>query len=73
MTDSRSRKQRDLSPVEAAERFVASRENRNSYKTVRSYRNRLTTFINWTDENDLGVMREMDGWWIDEYLRHLEA
>ncbi|WP_423745134.1 site-specific integrase (plasmid) [Haladaptatus sp. SPP-AMP-3] len=73
MTDSGNRKQRDLSPVEAAERFVARRENRNSYKTVRSYRNRLTTFVNWADENDLEVMREMDGWWIDEYQRHLES
>lgn len=65
-------KERDLSPVEAAERFIARRENKNSEKTVRSYRNRLNEFIVWAEGNGIESMRDLDGWWLDEYERHLE-
>lgn len=64
---------RDLSPVEAAERFIAKRENKNTEKTVRSYANRLRGFVHWADENGIETMRELDGWWIDEYERHIES
>ncbi|WP_144240053.1 tyrosine-type recombinase/integrase [Haladaptatus cibarius] len=64
---------RNLSPVEAAERFIAARENRNSQKTVRSYRNRLNEFVAWAEENDIESMRDLDGWWLDEFERYLET
>ncbi len=41
--------------------------------TVRSYANRLREFVRWAAENDIEAMRELDGWWLDEYERHLEA
>lgn len=68
-----SENQRDLSPVEAAERFIARRQNKNTYRTVRSYRNRLNEFVAWTEENDIETMRDLDGWWLDEYERYLET
>jgi len=64
--------ERDLAPVEAAERFIARRQNKNSEKTVRSYQNRLNGFVAWAEENGIESMRDLDGWWIDEYERHLE-
>lgn len=68
-----SYEQRDLAPVEAAERFLDRRKNRNTARTVRSYRTRLAEFVRWADENGIEVMRDLDGWWLDEYERHLEA
>lgn len=64
--------QRELSPTEAAERFIARRENKNSEKTVRSYRHRLSNFLLWADQRGLQTMRELDGWLVDEYHRYLE-
>jgi site-specific recombinase XerD len=71
MSDRDSR--RDLSPVEAAERFIARRENENAYRTVRSYRNRLNDFVHWAEENDVETMRDLDGWLLDEYTRHVQT
>lgn len=72
MTDAREGRH-DLAPVDAAERFIARRERKNSEKTVRSYANRLRGFVAWCEENDIEQMRDLDGWWLDEYERHLEA
>lgn len=65
--------QRNLSPTEAAERFIAKRENKNTEKTVRFYRNRLQDFLHWSEENGIETMRDLDGWWLDEYERFLES
>ncbi|NIB99406.1 site-specific integrase [Halobacterium sp. R2-5] len=68
-----SERQRDLTPTEAAERFVAKRRNKNTDKTVRSYENRLRQFVRWAHErDDVDVMRDLDGWIIDEYERFLD-
>lgn len=64
---------RDISPTEAAERFIARRRSQNTATTVRSYTNRLREFVHWADENDVETMRDLDGWWLDEYARHLES
>ncbi|WP_232702192.1 tyrosine-type recombinase/integrase [Halobacterium wangiae] len=70
MSDDR---QRDLTPREAAERFLAKRQNKNTDKTVRSYANRLRQFVRWAhDRDDVDVMRDLDGWIIDEYERFLD-
>lgn len=62
---------RDLSPTEAAERFIAKREGMNAESTVRAYRHRLETFLMWADVKGIESMRELDGWKLDEYERHL--
>jgi site-specific recombinase XerD len=65
--------QRDLSPSGAAERFISKRRNKNTDKTVRSYETRLRQFVRWTqDHDDVEVMRDLDGWTIDEYERFLD-
>lgn len=65
--------QRDLTPTEAVQRFVAKRRNKNTEKTVRSYENRLRQFVRWAHErDDLEVLRDLDGWLIDEYERYLD-
>jgi len=66
-------RQRDLTPTEAAERFIAKRRNKNTDKTVRSYANRLRQFVRWADEReDVETMRDLDGWVVDEYERFLD-
>jgi len=67
-----SRKQRELSPQKAASRFIAKRQNKNTDKTVRSYRNRLNGFVTWAAQEGIESMRELDGWLLDEYERYLE-
>lgn len=65
--------QRDLSPEDAVRRFIAKRRDNNTDKTVRSYETRLRQFVRWAhDRDDLGVMRDLDGWLIDEYERFIE-
>lgn len=63
---------RELTPTEAAERFIRKRENKNSEKTVRSYRNRLATFLAWAEDQEIETIDDLDGWLLDEYERHLE-
>lgn len=68
-----SNEQRDLTPREAAERFISKRRNKNTDKTVRSYENRLRQFVRWAhDRDDVEIMRDLDGWIIDEYERFLD-
>lgn len=64
---------RDLSPREARDRFIARRETENTEETVRSYRNRLTRFVEWCDERDVESMSELTGWDLDEYRAHCET
>ncbi|WP_380675526.1 tyrosine-type recombinase/integrase [Salinigranum sp. GCM10025319] len=74
MSDSRDHSpQRELTPDEAVSRFIAKRRNKNTDKTVRSYHQRLRQFLRWTwERDDVEVMRDIDGWIIDEYERHLD-
>lgn len=65
---------RDLSPREAAERFLSRRSQRQAAETVRSYRHRLERFVEWCDEHDdIETMRDVGGWEIDEYRHWRES
>lgn len=64
---------RDLTPEQAVDRFISKRRNENTDKTVRSYENRLRQFVRWAHEHDdVQMMRDLDGWIIDEYQRFLQ-
>jgi len=66
-------RERNLAPREAAERFIRKRRNKNTDKTVRSYKTRLQQFVRWAHErDDVETMRDLDGWIIDEYERFLD-
>ncbi|AXR77710.1 tyrosine-type recombinase/integrase [Natrarchaeobaculum sulfurireducens] len=64
---------RDLSPREARDRFLSRRRQENTEKTVRSYENRLTRFVEWTEDQQIDSMSELSGWDIDEYRSAREA
>lgn len=64
---------RDLSPREAADRFLSRRSQRQADETVRSYRHRLSHFVEWAEENDIEQIRDIGGWEIDEYQHHRET
>ena len=57
----------ELSPRDARDRFLARRSQENTPQTVRSYRNRLTRFVEWTEEQGIESMGELSGWDLDEY------
>ncbi|KDE56702.1 integrase [Halostagnicola sp. A56] len=65
-------KDRDLTPREARDRFLLRRKSENTENTVRSYRNRLTRFVEWAEQNEIESMAELDGWLLDEYRAHRE-
>lgn len=62
--------QRDLSPEEAAARWLARQRVDKSDQTVASYRYRLDRFLEWCDEAGVDSMRELDGWLLDEFEAH---
>lgn len=64
---------RDLSPRDARDRFLARRKQENTEKTVRSYENRLTRFVQWAEEQGIESMSELSGWDLDEYRAAREA
>jgi site-specific recombinase XerD len=64
---------RDLPPRAAVERFLARRQEDNADSTIRSYTNRLQTFVEWAEERGLDSMADLDGWLIDEYAHALKA
>ncbi|MFD1634650.1 tyrosine-type recombinase/integrase [Haloplanus ruber] len=64
---------RELTPADALKRFIAKRQNKNTDKTVRSYKNRLRQFVRWAHEHDeIETMSDLDGWLVDEYERFLD-
>ncbi|WP_435551935.1 tyrosine-type recombinase/integrase [Natrinema sp. CGMCC1.2065] len=63
---------RDLTPREARDRFLARRKSENTENTLRSYNNRLTRFVEWAEEAEIESMSELDGWLLDEYRAHRE-
>ncbi|MDQ2052480.1 site-specific integrase [Natronolimnohabitans sp. A-GB9] len=64
---------RDLSPREARDRFLSRRRQENTEKTVRSYENRLTRFVQWAEDEGIDSMTEVTGWDLDEYRAAREA
>lgn len=64
---------RDLSPRDARDRFLSRRRQENTEKTVRSYQNRLTRFVEWAEEQGIDSMSEITGWELDEYRAYREA
>ena len=64
---------RDLSPREAADRFLSRRQQRQAEETVRSYAHRLSHFVEWCEEQEIEQMREVGGWEIDEYRHYRES
>jgi site-specific recombinase XerD len=65
---------RDLEPREAAERFLSHREGQNAPTTIRNYRNRLETFLEWAENHEeIKQMRDLDGYLLDEYAFHLQG
>lgn len=68
-----SEERRDLSPREARDRFLARRRQENTANTVRSYENRLTRFVRWTEAEGIDSMCALSGWDVDEYRAAREA
>ncbi|WP_410764915.1 tyrosine-type recombinase/integrase [Haloferax sp. DFSO60] len=64
---------RDLSPREARDRFLARRAQSQTPATVRSYKNRLTTFVHWCESENVESMADLNGWLVDEYQTHREG
>lgn len=57
----------DLSIEECLQRFFAKRQADSTDRTLRSYRSRLTRFEDWTAEQDIQRMGDLDPWHIDQY------
>ena len=49
-----------ISPEEAIESFLQEREDEDKYKTLRSKRHRLNSFLQWCRENDIDNMNDID-------------
>ncbi|AGN02824.1 integrase protein [Salinarchaeum sp. Harcht-Bsk1] len=67
------RGKRDLGPREARERFLDRRRAENTERTVRTYDNRLTAFVEFCEENGIESMSRLSGWDLDEYRADREA
>lgn len=57
----------DLSIPDAIDRFIRKRRTDSTDRTLRSYRNRLSTFETWAERRDIGTVGELTPWLIDEY------
>lgn len=64
---------RSLSPRDARDRFLSRRKQENTERTVRSYRNRLTRFVEWAEEHGIEEIGQVSGWELDEYRAAREA
>lgn len=65
--------QRDLTPLEARDRFISRRRQQQSAETVRSYGHRLDHFVDFCEEQEIESMHEIDGWVLDEYRHARES
>jgi site-specific recombinase XerD len=61
---------RDLSPREAVERWLGTLRRDLADATVRDYGYRLRQFVQWSEDQGIDSMRELDGWTLDEYQNH---
>ena len=57
----------ELSPEDARERFLAKRETDATDRTIRSYRNRLDTFVEWCESEDIEHVGDLTPFHIDEF------
>lgn len=57
----------DLSPREARDRFLSMREADATDRTLRSYRNRLTRFVEWCEREGIERVGDLTPWAIDQY------
>jgi len=63
----------DLSPRQARDRFLDKRSMENSATTIRSYDNRLSEWVVWSEERGIERVGDLSGWLFDEYERFLRA
>ena len=61
----------DLSIREARDRFLDERKIDSTYRTVRSYSNRLTQFVRWGEEQQIERVGDLTGWLLDEFRRSI--
>lgn len=57
----------DLQLVEAVERWLQKRQTDSTQQTIRGYRSRLDQFLEWTAENEIHTVADLDAWTLDEY------
>jgi site-specific recombinase XerD len=57
----------DLSPREAVERYIAKRRTDRTDRTIRSYRNRLGTFVDWCEAEGIEQLSALTPWIVDEF------
>ncbi|WP_435332863.1 tyrosine-type recombinase/integrase [Haloarchaeobius sp. TZWWS8] len=57
----------DLSPRDARDRFLARRATDATDRTLHSYNNRLTRWVEWCEENGIERVGDVTPWHIDEY------
>jgi site-specific recombinase XerD len=61
--------QRDLSPAEARDWYLDERRGDATDWTVRTYRYRLSRFVEFCEANDIEQMGDVDGWTIEQFAR----
>lgn len=64
---------RDLTPREARDRFLSRRKAENTDRTLRTYENRLTRFVEFCEERDITSMSDLSGWDLDEFRADRET
>lgn len=57
----------ELAVGAAIDRFLKKRQTDSTDRTLRSYRDRLTTFEDWCLEQKIGTVGELTAWHLDEY------
>lgn len=57
----------DLSPSEAAQRWLDKRSVTLADQTLRDYHYRIKQFTKWADEKGIDSMQELTPWLVDEY------
>lgn len=64
---------RQLSPGEAVDRFIAMRQSDSTDRTLRSYKSRLRRFTEWADETGIDWMDDLTPFLVDEFRAHIQA
>lgn len=59
--------ERGISPGDAADRFIAKRRTDSADRTIRSYRSRLNTFVEWCEQQGVDQLADLDPWTVDEF------
>lgn len=57
----------DLSPREAVNRYIAKRRTDRTDQTIRSYRNRLGTFVEWCEDECIEQLSDLSPWVVDQF------